>query len=111
MTGDSPLKSDSASLISPSIPTRALRRTVQHEGVEVHGDSVAALTWARTERAGGVRVTSAAMVFTSACPRCWVDVKTATHISVEENYRCDELSRLLSPFWSRSKKKYWNFFF
>lgn len=40
---------------------------VKCEDLEVRGDSVAALTWAHTERARGGRVTNAAMVFTSAC--------------------------------------------
>ena len=62
--------------------------------IEIRGDSIAALTWAQTERVRGTRVTNAAMVFTSACLRYGMDVKEATHISGENNFRCDRLSRL-----------------
>ena len=67
---------------------------VHHEDLEMRGDSVTALTWTQTERARGSRVTNAAMVFTAVCIRCGMDVKTATHLSGEDNFRCDELSRL-----------------
>jgi hypothetical protein len=67
---------------------------VHHEDLEMRGDSVTALTWAQTERARGVLVSNAAMIFTSVCIRYGMDVKTATHRSGEDNFRCDELSRL-----------------
>ena len=63
--------------------------------IEMRGDSVAALTWAHTERISGTRVTNAAMVFTSACLKYGMDVKTATHIAGKDNFRCDSLSRLV----------------
>ena len=34
------------------------------------------------------------MVFTSLCIASEADVKVATHIPGQENFRCDELSRL-----------------
>lgn len=63
--------------------------------LEVRGDSVAALTWAQTERARGPRVTNAAMVFTVMCLMYDLDVKVATHIPGVDNHRCDKLSRLV----------------
>ena len=67
---------------------------IKGEDLEIRGDSVAALTWAKTERVRGDRVTNAAMVFTSACLRYGMDVKAVTHIPGEDNDRCDRLSRL-----------------
>lgn len=62
--------------------------------VEVRGDSVAALTWVQTERARGPRVSNASMIFTAMCLMYDMDVKVATHISGDDNFRCDKLSRL-----------------
>ena len=59
--------------------------------IEVRGDSVAALKWARTKRARGARVTKAAIVFTSACLRYGMAVKNATDISGEKKFRRDRL--------------------
>jgi ribonuclease HI len=63
--------------------------------IEIRGDSIAALTWAQTERARGQRVTNASMVFTTMCIKHGMDVKVATHIRGEDNFRCDQLSRLV----------------
>lgn len=62
--------------------------------LEVRGDSVAALTWAQTERARGSRVTNAAIIFTVMCIMYDLDVKVATHIPGGDNHKCDRLSRL-----------------
>ena len=64
------------------------------EDVEVKGDSVAALTWAETERYRGERVGNSSMVFTTLYISSGLDVKTASHITGINNVRCDELSRL-----------------
>jgi hypothetical protein len=53
--------------------------------IEVRGESVAVLKWARTKKA---------IVFTSACLRYGMAVKDAIHISGERNFRRDRLPRL-----------------
>ena len=67
---------------------------VKDVDVEVRGDSIAALTWAETERPREELVTNASIVFTSLVINFGLDVKTSVHISGEENWRCDRLSRL-----------------
>jgi hypothetical protein len=67
---------------------------IKCQDVALRGDSVAALTWAHTERARGDRVTNASMIFVTMCLTFNMDVKLATHISGDCNYRCDRLSRL-----------------
>lgn len=67
---------------------------VKSVDVELRGDSIAALTWAKTERPRGELVTNASMVFTLLCIRADLDVKVATHIAGTDNGRCDDLSRL-----------------
>ena len=62
--------------------------------VEVRGNSVAALTWAETERPRGKLVTNASIVFTLLVISFGLDVKKGVHISGEDNWRCDRLSRL-----------------
>ena len=62
--------------------------------VEARGDSVAALTWVETERPRGELVTNASMVFTLLGINFGLDVKKGVHISGEENWRCDRLSRI-----------------
>ena len=62
--------------------------------VEVRGDSVAALTWAETERPRGELVKNASMVFTLLVINFNLDVKERVHIAGEDNWRCDKLSRL-----------------
>jgi hypothetical protein len=59
----------------------------------LRGDSVTALTWAITERRRGVIVTNAAMVWTLLCIAADNNVKEVTHISGEDNDKCDRLSR------------------
>jgi hypothetical protein len=59
----------------------------------LRGDSVTALTWAITERPRGVIVTNAAMVWTLLCIAADINVKEVTHISGEDNDKCDRLSR------------------
>lgn len=66
---------------------------VRDVDVEVRGDSVAALTWVETERPRGDLVTNASMVFTLLCINFGLDVKKGVHISGDENWRCDRLSR------------------
>jgi hypothetical protein len=57
------------------------------------GDSVTALTWAISERPRGEIVTNASIVRTLLCVATNIDVREITHIPVEENGRCDRLSR------------------
>ena len=67
---------------------------VRDTDIEIRGDSVAALTWAETERPRGYLVTNASMVFTLLSISFGLDVKKGVHISGEENWRCDRLSRI-----------------
>ena len=67
---------------------------VRDADVEIRGDSVAALTWAETERPRGELVTNASMVFTLLVISFNLDVKQSVHISGEDLWRCDKLSRL-----------------
>lgn len=71
-----------------------LKLGVSNEDIELRGDSLSALTWARTERPRGKVVTNAAMVFTLLCVSHGIEAKEATHIGGEANYRCDQLSRM-----------------
>lgn len=71
-----------------------LRLGVSNEDIELRGDSISALTWAKTERPRGKVVTNAAMVFTILCVTHGIEAKEATHISGDANYRCDQLSRI-----------------
>ena len=66
---------------------------VRDVDVEVRGDSVAALTWVETERPRGDLVTNASMVFTLLCINFGLDVKKGVHISGDENWRFDRLTR------------------
>ena len=61
--------------------------------IALRGDSVTALTWTRTERPRGVRVTNASMIWTLLCIAAGVEVKEVTHIAGEDNGKCDRLSR------------------
>jgi hypothetical protein len=67
---------------------------VRDADIELRGDSVAALTWAETERPRGQLVTNASMVFTLLSICFNLDVKKGVHISGDDNWRCDRLSRL-----------------
>lgn len=67
---------------------------IRDADIEVRGDSVAALTWAETERPRGYLVTNASMVFTLLSICFGLDVKKGVHISGEDNWRCDRLSRI-----------------
>ena len=67
---------------------------VRDADIEIRGDSVAALTWAETERPRGQLVTNASIVFTLLCIRFNLDAKKGVHISGDDNWRCDRLSRL-----------------
>jgi hypothetical protein len=59
----------------------------------LRGDSVTTLTWVITERPRGVIVTNAAMLRTLLCIAADINVKEVTHISGEDNDKCDHLSR------------------
>ena len=71
-----------------------LKMNVRSVDIELRGDSIAALTWAKTERCRGSLVTNASMVFTVLCIAFNLDVKVATHIAGKDNVVCDRLSRL-----------------
>ena len=66
------------------------------KGVDVtmRGDSVSALTWVTTERYRGSNVSNASMVFTMLCIMQELVVKESVHISGDDNFKCDALSRL-----------------
>ena len=71
-----------------------VKMNVRSVDIELRGDSIAALTWAKTERCRGSLVTNASMVFTMLCVAFNLDVKSATHIAGKDNLVCDRLSRL-----------------
>ena len=71
-----------------------VRLGVRGVDIEIRGDSMSALTWAQKERTRGSQVTNAAMVYTFVCVSYGIEAKVATHISGEENFRCDQLSRI-----------------
>lgn len=62
--------------------------------IEVRGDSITALTWAETERPRGELVTNASIAFTLLIINFGFDIKKSVHISGEDNWKCDRLSRL-----------------
>ena len=63
---------------------------VRNVDVELRGDSVTALSWATK----GQRSINAATIFTMLCVALSVDVKSTCHISGDDNFKCDRLSRL-----------------
>ena len=67
---------------------------VRSVDIELRGDSIAALTWAKMERCRGSLVTNTSMVFTLLCIAFNLDVKSATHIAGKDNVVNDRLSRL-----------------
>jgi hypothetical protein len=62
--------------------------------VEMRGDSIAALTWTKTERFRSDLVGNAAAVFTLASIDAETQVSKMTHISAKANERADALSRM-----------------
>ena len=62
--------------------------------VEFHGDSLTTLSWAKKEKSTGQLVSNAAIVFSLLCIKFRLNVQGATHISGDENWRCDTLPRL-----------------
>ena len=67
---------------------------IRDADIEIRGDSVAAFTWAKTERPRGQIVTKASIVFTLLIILFNLEVKRGVHISGVDNWRCDRLSRL-----------------
>jgi hypothetical protein len=67
---------------------------INNVAVEFRGDSLTALSWAKKEKSKGKLVSNAAIVFSLLCIRFGLNVQDTTHISGEENWRCDALSRL-----------------
>ena len=67
---------------------------ISNVAVEFRGDSLTALSWAKKEKSKGKLVSNAAIVFSLLCIRFGLNVQDTTHISGEENWRCDVLSRL-----------------
>ncbi len=62
--------------------------------VEMRGDSMAALTWTKTERFRSDLVGNAAAVFTLTSIDAETQVSRMTHIAAEDNKRADTLSRM-----------------
>jgi hypothetical protein len=62
--------------------------------VEMRGDSMAALTWTKTERFRSDLVGNAAAVFTLASIDAEAQVSKMTHIPADKNERADVLSRM-----------------
>ena len=67
---------------------------ISNVAIEFRGDSLTALSWAKKEKSRGKLVSNAAIVFSLLCIRFGLNVQETTHISGEENWRCDSLSRL-----------------
>lgn len=67
---------------------------VSNVAVEFRGDSLTALSWAKKEKSKGELVSNAAIVFSLLCIRFGLNVQETKHISGEQNWRCDALSRL-----------------
>jgi hypothetical protein len=63
------------------------------KSIHLRGDSITALTWASTEKFKGDLVSNAASVFILQGILSSVSVGKVTHLSAEENWRTDFLSR------------------
>lgn len=63
------------------------------KSIHLRGDSITALTWASTEKFKGDLVSNAASVFILQGILSGVSVRKVTHLSAEENWRTDFLSR------------------
>jgi hypothetical protein len=66
---------------------------VTPKSVHLRGDSITALTWASTEKFKGNLVSNAASVFILQGILTGVSVGGVTHLSAEDNWRTDFLSR------------------
>lgn len=71
-----------------------VRLGINNVAVEFRGDSLTALSWAKKEKSKGVLVSNTAIVFSLLFIRFGLNVQGTTHISGEQNWRCDILSRL-----------------
>ena len=71
-----------------------LKLGISNVAVEFRGDSLTALSWAKNEKSKGTLVSNAAIVFSLLCIRFGLNVQDTTHISGDQNWRCDTLSRL-----------------
>ena len=71
-----------------------LKLGISNVAVEFRGDSLTALSWAKKVKSKGKLVSIAAIVFSLLCIKFGLNVQETTHISGEENWRCDTLSRL-----------------
>ena len=71
-----------------------LKLGVSNVAVEFSGDSLTALSWAKKEKSKGTLVSNTAIVFSLLCIRFGLNVQDTTHISGDQNWRCDTLSRL-----------------
>ena len=67
---------------------------VQSGTVELRGDSMSALVWASEERYKSDLVGNAAVAYTLTCVSREIRPGQMTHLSAEENWRTDDLSRV-----------------
>ena len=67
---------------------------ITNVAVEFRGDSLTAISWAKKIKSKGKLASNAAIVFSLLCINFGLNVQEATHISGDENWRCDALSRL-----------------
>ena len=71
-----------------------LKLGISNVAVKFRGDSLTALSLTKKEKSKGTLVSNAAIIFSLLCIRFVLNVQDTTHISGDQNRRCDTLSRL-----------------
>jgi hypothetical protein len=85
---------NSAEFLGPILGIEGLQELgVTPKSVHLRGDSITALTWASTEKFKGNLVSNAASVFILQGILTGLSVGGVTHLSAEDNWRTDFLSR------------------
>ena len=85
---------NSAEFLGPVLGIEGLRELgVTAKSIHLRGDSITALSWASTEKFKGILVSNAAAVFILQGIISGVSVGGITHLSAEDNWRTDFLSR------------------
>jgi hypothetical protein len=85
---------NTAEFLGPILGIEGLKELgLTAKSIHLRGDSITALTWASTEKFKGELVSNAASVFILQGILSGVSVGKVTHLSAEENWRTDLLSR------------------
>ena len=90
-----PAYQNTAEFIAATMGVRGLAAFsgVSNASVEFRGDSVSALTWAFKRGVRSELASNASVVFALQCMELGIEISGTSHLSSEENWRTDMLSR------------------